>query len=212
VGKGDGVVLTPAPVFRTALIAAGENPDDYNIEFPEGLDVPAVPFAVAQASIGLPVDTELTLRLVPSLSPHEDIGDIAAQGFGVKHTITRWLPSSPIDVALFAGMQNFEVGDYLEASARTFGAIASRALGPLTLFGHVRNASADVAVSYLVENPDNNPGLPADGTRLAFETKVSGGVRAGGGVTLRLIGIGITGEYSSGAHNTVSVKAGVSIR
>jgi hypothetical protein len=57
-----------------------------------------------------------------------------------------------------------------------------------------------------------NPGLPADGTRLAFETKVPGGVRAGGGVTLRLIGIGITGEYSSGAHNTVSVKAGVSIR
>ena len=211
VGSGAGVVLTPNGVYRAALIAYGENPNDYNVQFPDGMDLPAVPFAVAEASIGLPFETELTLRLVPSVSTVADVGAISARGVGLKHTVTRWLPDAPIDVALFAGMQSLQVGEYLDASAHTFGVIASRSFGPLTAFGHVRSAGANVDVSYAVENSGNNPGLPPDGTRYEFATDVPSGLRAGGGMTLRFVGMGLTGEYTTGSYNTVSLKAGLSI-
>jgi len=212
VGAGDGVVLVPQGDFRQAIILAGENPDDYNIEFPEGLDLPAVPFAIAQVSIGLPFSTEFTLRMVPAVTPDEDIGEIKATGFGIKHTITHWLPTFPVDVAVFAGTQDFQVGDWLDANAVTYGVIASRSLGPLTAFGHLRRASADVSVGYTVDNPDNQPGLPAHGTRLGFDANVPAAVRAGGGVSIRFIGLDITGEYTHGPQSVVSVKAGLSIR
>jgi len=212
VGAGDGIVLVPQGNFRQAILLAGENPDDYTIEFPEGLDLPAVPFAIAQFSIGLPFSTEFTLRMVPAVTPDEEIGEIKATGFGVKHTVTHWLPTFPVDVAVFAGTQDFQVGDWLDANAVTYGVIASRSIGPLTAFGHVRRASADVSVGYTVDNPDDVPGLPADGTRLGFEANVPAAVRAGGGLTIRLIGLDITGEYTQGPQRVVSVKAGLSIR
>jgi hypothetical protein len=212
VGSGPGVVFEPQGSYRAALLASGRNPEDYNLEFPEGLDIPIVPFALLQASVGLPYSTEVTFRVVPTVTPDEEIGAIQATGYGVKHTVSRWFPMVPVDVALFLGRQSFSVGDYLEATATTAGVIASRSLGPLTAFGQVRHSSADVSVGYTVDNPDNDPGLPADGTRIGFDTPVPGGMHAGAGLTLRFIGLGITGEYSAGPQRTASIKAGLSIR
>lgn len=130
--------------------------------------------------------------MVPAVTPHEDIGEIKATGFGLKHTVPRWVPGFPVDVALFGGVQKFQVGDWLDADARTYGVIASKRLGALTAFGHVGNASAVVSVGYTFSNPDDNPGLPADGTRLGFDTEVPGGLRAGGGLTFRPIGLDVT--------------------
>jgi hypothetical protein len=211
-GSGAGVVLTPQGAYRNAILAAGENPANYDIEFPEGLELPVVPFAIAEAAIGLPYQTEVVLRLVPAVTPDEEIGQIRARGFGAKHTVSQWLPRAPLDVAVFFGVQHFEVGEYLDATARTVGVIGSRSLGPLTAFGHLRRSSASVDVGYTVDNPDDNPGLPADGSRLGFTTEVPGGLRVGGGVTLRLLGLGITGEYTTGEQRIASVKAGLSIR
>ncbi|HSJ23385.1 MAG TPA: DUF6588 family protein [Longimicrobiales bacterium] len=212
VGAGDGVVLVPQGTFRLAIIAAGENPNDYNIEFPEGLDIPAVPFAILQGSVGLPFGTEVTLRMIPSITPDEEIGAVSAFGFGLKHSVTQWLPASPVDVSVYVGRQNFEVGDYLDATSTVLGAIGSRSLGPLTAFAHVRSSGADVTVSYTVENPDDNPALPEDGSRVGFDANVPTAMHAGAGVTLRVLGMGITGEYSFGPQNTATIKAGLSIR
>jgi len=212
VGAGDGVVFVPQGSYRAALVAFGENPDDYNIEFPEGLDLPAIPFALIQGSVGLPYGTEIVLRLIPRVTPDEEIGQIHALGYGIKHTVSRWLGASPVDVAVFLGRQDFSVGDYLDATSTVAGVIASRSLGPLTAFGNVRRSSADVRVRYTVENPDNNPGLPEDGTEVGFDTQVPAGMHAGLGLTLRLVGLGITGEYSAGPQQTVSIKVGLSIR
>jgi hypothetical protein len=212
VGAGDGIVIVPQGDFRTAILLAGENPDDYNIQFPEGLDLPAVPFAILQGTVGLPFGTEVTLRMIPSITPDEEIGAVSALGFGLKHSVTQWLPAAPVDVSVYVGRQQFEVGDFLESTATIVGAIGSRTLGPLTAFANVRRAGADVSVRYTVENPDDNPALPADGSMIGFDTNVANGLHAGAGITLRFFGLGITGEYSFGPRSTATVKAGLSIR
>jgi hypothetical protein len=76
----------------------------------------------------------------------------------------------------------------------------------------VRGAGADINVGYTVENYDGNPALPPDGSRIEFDATVPNGVRAGGGLTLRVIGHELTGEYTAGPQNTVSVKTGFSVR
>jgi hypothetical protein len=211
-GAGDGVVIGPHGDFRAAIIAAGENPDDYNIEFPEGLDLRAVPFAIVQGTVGLPFGTELTLRLIPSITPDDEIGAVSALGWGLKHSITQWLPAAPVDVSVYLGRQQFDVGDYLESTATIIGVIGSRTFGPLTAFANLRSSGADVSVRYTVENPADNPALPADGSRVGFDTSVATAIHAGAGLTLRLAGIGITGEYSFGPVQTATLKAGLSIR
>ena len=46
-GLGSGVTLSPTGTFRDDLILIGRDPDDFNIQFLEGLDFPAAPFAAA---------------------------------------------------------------------------------------------------------------------------------------------------------------------
>jgi hypothetical protein len=50
------------------------------------LDLPAVPFAIGQGTVGLPFGTELTLRLIPSMTPEDEIGAVSALGWGLKHS------------------------------------------------------------------------------------------------------------------------------
>jgi len=190
----------------------GETPADYEIEMPDGLDLPAVPFAVAQLSVGLPFATEVTVRMIPSVNPHEDIGEIKARGFGGKHMVTSWFGQTPIDVALFGGAQNFQVGEWLDARAVTYGVVTSRTLGPLTIFGHLRRISAELEVGYTVENPDGHPGLPEDGTRVGFYATVEPHFGMGGGPTLRFLGLELTGDYTHGPYPSASAKIGLAIR
>lgn len=212
VGSGSGAVFKPQGAFSQAIQMAGEDLADYEIAMPDGLDIPGIPFAVAQLSVGLPFATEVTVRMIPSVTPNKDIGAIEAMGFGGKHTITAWFGRTPIDVALFGGMQKFRLGEWLNARGLTCGMVASRSLGPLTVFGHLRRSSADIEVGYSIENPEDNPALPKDGTRMDFERTIAPNFAAGGGITLRVFGLDITGDYTHGPYPSASAKVGFSIR
>jgi hypothetical protein len=121
------------------------------------------------------------------------------------------LPALPVDVAVFAGRQRFAVGEVVEARADTYGMIVSRAVGPLTAFAQVRTADAEVNVSYTPQyDGDTEP--YQIGEPIKFGANIESGARAGGGLTIRIIGLDLTGEYTAGPQNTVSVKTGFSVR
>lgn len=214
VGNGSGAVLQPreGSQFHSALIAAGENPADYQVQFPEGADIPAVPFVVVQGSLGVGFGTELTLRYLPSYDLHEDVGEISAFGYGLKHSLTQWLPSPPmVDVAVTAGWQDFSIGDYLDASAKSFGLLGSVSQGPVTLYTIVRREQATVDVSYTVENEDGNLGIPVDGIQIGFTNELPAQTLFGAGLTVNLMGLELSGEYSFAEYNTLAAKIGFSM-
>lgn len=214
VGNGSGAVLQPrvGSPFYNALLAAGEDPADFAVQFPEGADIPAVPFVVLQGSVGIGFGTDITLRYLPSFNVHDDVGEIGAFGYGLKHSLTQWLPASPmVDLAVTAGWQDLSLGNYLDASASSYGLIGSVSQGPVTVYTTVRREQATVDVSYTVENEDGSLGIPVDGVQIGFRNELPAETLFGAGLTLGFVGLQLSGEYSFADYNTVAVRIGFSM-
>ncbi|MEX2344482.1 MAG: DUF6588 family protein [Balneolaceae bacterium] len=78
-----------------------------------GLPISAVPAPMAQLTVGIIKDTDVSLRYLPTLSVQPDqfdMGvdhfDIGMWGLGVKHGLNQWLPGGsliPVDLSVQAG-------------------------------------------------------------------------------------------------------------
>jgi hypothetical protein len=207
-GTGPGVVLEPAGAFRQELIDAGEDPERFEISFPEGVNLRLVPTALLHVTAGVGFGSELTFRFIPTVAVDPDIGDLWARGWGVKHTLTHWFVS-PIDVSVALGSQSLRVGEYLEASATEGWLLAGRALGPLTLFGAFGLRRASVDIGFTVENPTGIPGLPADGAPVAFSSDLDTTGSVGAGFRLQLLFLNLAGQYTVADYDTFALKLGL---
>lgn len=205
-GAGAGARLVPQGELRQALLATGRDLDDWTLQFPDGFDVPAVPMAVLQGSLGLPAGTRVTARWLPSVEVDDDVGRLRSLGVGVMHGVSRWFPDPlPVDVAVGAGLQRFEVGDYLEAHSRHATLVVSRALSALTLFASGTVESTDYEVTYTLENPL----LPESGTRIAFEDEAANTAGLTGGVRLDLLFLRLDASYTVSSYDVLRAGFGI---
>jgi hypothetical protein len=218
-GEGDGVVLTPQGTFRTELIAAGRNPNDFNIEFLEGLNVPVAPFGVIDAAVGIGFGTQVMARIIPTIDlggivGEDRVGDVSAFGVGVMHNLTQWLPIvTPMwDVSVTLGTQKMNLGDYLEASGNTFGLVASAGVGPLSAYAHASSYKASVDIDYSITPDATRPDLPQTTTTVAFETEVERSTRLAIGAQLNLILVKLSAEYGMGDMKTISGRVAFGLR
>jgi hypothetical protein len=209
-GTGPGVVLEPAGSFRQDILQAGENPDAYNIRFPEGLDLTVVPYAVLQFVAGIGFGSEVMVRFLPTFELGGDVGNARATGWGVKHEISRWV-ELPIDLSLQVGQQSLEVGDYLDGSSREMGILAGRTFGPLSVYGTAGTRRSSVEVRYRVENPEGLPTLPSDGTEVAFRSGLDSSLAMGAGFRLQFLLLNLAGQYLAGDYDSFSVKVGLGL-
>lgn len=212
-GKGSGATFTPTGPFLDSLNAHGLTPSNYNLSLPDGFNIPAVPFALAEVGVGLGLGTEVRLRVIPTITPSEDVGEIGAFGVGVVHSLNQWIVGPmPVDLAVFGGYQSFKVGDYLTASTTALGASVGKGLGPLSAYLIGQYSKPSVDLEYTVSNASGNPGLPADGTVISFSPDVSAGTKVGVGAQFSLIIIQFAAEYTRGDYNTVTARASFGLR
>ncbi len=209
-GSGPGIVLEPAGAFRADLMAAGEDPDDYQVRLPEGLDLTVVPYAVGQFAVGVGLGSEVMVRFLPSFEVAGDVGTVRAVGWGLKHEVSRWV-DLPFDLSVQAGAQSVEVGEYVEGSSREFGILAGRRLGPLSLYGTAGTRRSSVEVRYRAENPGGIPGLPADGTQVTFRSGLDSTLAMGAGFRLQLLLLNLSGQYLAGSYDSFSLKVGLGV-
>jgi hypothetical protein len=219
VGDGPVVVLSPQGQFRNDLLLAGQIPGTFNIEFPDGQNLPVAPFAVIDAALGLGFGTQIMVRVVPTgewakLVGVDEVGELSAFGFGIMHNLTQWLPiPTPMwDVSLTAGNQRVNAGDYMEAKGTTFGLVASAGVGPLSAYAHASKYSADVDVDYTIENTSNNPGLPANGLNIKFTEELESTQRLAIGAQLNLLLLRLSAEYGMGDMKTLSGRVAFGLR
>lgn len=205
-GEGVGSAIGPQGEFQQALVDEGLDPSDFLLRFPDGFDIPAVPLAVIQGSVGLPAGTEVTGRLIPGIEVDEDVGSLSSVGVGVKHSISQWIPGRiPVDLAVEGGVQSFEAGDYLEAYSRHVALVVSRKIGVLTLYGSGGLEESDVDVSYTLDNPV--PG--EDDVQVTFSDQGDNTSRFTAGFNLDLLFLQLNAGYTLAEYHVLNASVGL---
>jgi len=195
-GVGEGIVLVPQGEFRDSLLALGENPADWAIQFPKGFDIPVAPYAAIQGALGIPLGTELVLRFIPSFTPSDDVGSISMIGGAIKHSLDQWIwDEPPLNVAVAFGFQHFKVGDYLDANSTQFSLIASKKLSVVTFYGAGTLENANLDISYEFE-PDIAADVPVELQKVEFTQETPNDVTFKLGGTLAFGPVGLNVEYT----------------
>jgi len=205
-GVGDGIVLVPQGEFRDSLLALGENPANWEIQFPQGFDIPIAPYAAIQGALGIPLGTELVFRFIPSFTPSDDVGLISMVGGAIKHSVDQWFSDDPpLNVAVAFGFQSFKVGDYLDANSTQFSLIASKKLSVVTLYGAGTLENANLDISYEFE-PDIVADVPVELQKIEFTQETPNDVTLKLGATLALGPVGVNAEYTVASRDVFTAS------
>ncbi len=93
----------------------GQEEELFSFELPDGTGFAYVPSPMIQATVGIIRDTDVSLRLVPSVSAPDVDGSVSLFGFGAKHGLNQYLPGGallPVDLSVQLGYTqlNFDIG------------------------------------------------------------------------------------------------------
>ncbi|HHS13827.1 MAG TPA: hypothetical protein ENN03_08705 [bacterium] len=181
--------------------------DEEGVEIPGlGVSVPGVwntsyfPMVVPQLTVGSFFGTEASIRYI-SLRINEEIGQISLFGWGIRHSLSQYIPLIPFDIAAGYFWQQFKVGDLVEANASLAGLQASYSLSVLTLYAGLGLESSTLNVKYLFEEE-------GESVNVQFDLKGTNRFRTTLGIALNLPVIKIHADYNMGSQNTAC--AGVS--
>lgn len=191
---------TPTIFGRTAgTSVTGTGGTVFN--FPGGLDLSKVPIAVPQVTAGSILGTEATLRFI-EVTIDDNFGKVKLFGFGVRHNVSQYFKTLPIDLAAGFFIQKFEVGDVVEANAKYFGLQGSYSTGILTFYGGLGLESASLDISYRFESGNGSA------TTIAFDLDANNSVRFTTGVALKLAVLRLHADYNVASQNVVALGLG----
>lgn len=209
-GEAQGVILVPrdGSDFEAAIQQAGENPEDFRIPFPDGLDVPGVPLASVRATLGLASGTAVTASYLPEIDLSDDVGPVSSYGLGVRQSVTSFASNPPVDVAVAAEYQNLTLGEIVDATGKSASLIVSRDLDLITVFASGALEESNIDVEFAFEGASDAPGQPAAGETISFEDEGENSRSFTGGVQLDLFVANLTVSYTAAPYDVL--RAGLS--
>ena len=169
-------------------------------------EMPILPIAIPQLSIGTIHGTRAIFRYIPPMKFDEDLGEVKYFGFGVQHNPNVWLGAPlPIDIAVGYYTQKLEVGNYLTATTNAFGVNASKKFGgrllSFTPYAGLMMESATIELNYnyLVDTPAGPEEIPIS---FDLEGKNKNRITLGFKVGIPLIQLNV--DYNIGQQNAAS--------
>jgi hypothetical protein len=113
------------------------------------IDATLFPLAVPQLTVGSFFGTEATVRFITTPSFGENkFPKTTLWGIGARHSISQYLPASPVDIAAGVFYSRFTVGDIIDFTGITIGAQAGKSFGVLDLFGGVSWEKSTMNLSF----------------------------------------------------------------
>lgn len=198
---------------------------------PQGLGVSFLPMPTAQLGIGLPLNTDLIVRFVPSIGLG-DAGSVGLWGIGIKHSIKQWIPGIndlPFDLSALFGYTNFNLNASVDAannpdqkfqmntSAYTFAVLISKKISILTVYGGLGFDGSSTNVKML--GTYNVQSGPAGGPYVTKSIKDPVDVTLDGanspkitaGFRLKLAILTLHADYTLSSYSVVSAGLGLSL-
>lgn len=99
-----GDEITGPRVGQTIMVD-GQPTELFGFEMPQGIGFPYVPAPMVQLTVGTGFNTDLSLRLFPSMEIG-DVGTVSLWGIGARHALNQWIPGGealPVDLAVQLG-------------------------------------------------------------------------------------------------------------
>ncbi len=219
---------------------------------PSGLGLAYSGAPTVQLGLGIYKNTDLMIRYMPTMKlPMGDKADISLYGFGIKHDIKQWIPKMkelPFDLSAYFGYTQMKFGmglnltpesgvpnrngntaTYdnqrvdLKTTATTFGAIISKKLSVLTLYGSVgytgSSTNLDMTGDYPMTVIETNAG-PQYGQKVVdkltdpvmMDIDGANGVKATAGFRLKLAILTLHADYTLSKYPIASAGIGFAIR
>jgi len=176
-------------------------------------EVPMVPFAAPQASIGTILGTQAVFRYIPEVDIPgvditEDIGKFSWFGWGVQHNPGVFFPNPlPLDVSIGFFKQSLKLGTILEANTTAYGLTVSKTLG-VGLFNITPYAGYLIEKSTLHFAYDftlDAGTLYEQTIPIDFELEGENKSRITVGLGVKLLMFNINADYNMGNYNSVTV-------
>lgn len=158
--------------------ASVEGTGGTSYEFPPGFDMKMIPIAAPQLSVGSIFGTQAFVRFI-NVDLGENWGRLNLSGWGIRHSINRYIPLLPVDLAVGFYHQSFTIGDIIDANATFLSAQASITRGMLTVYGGLGTESSNLDISYTFEDDDS-------AEPVSFELEGSNSVRMTIGLALNM--------------------------
>lgn len=209
--KVDGTILTPK-------LGVGAD-----LTLPQGAGLSFVPAPMIQAGIGLPFNTEVDFRFLPTINVSD--GKFGLWGFGIKNEFKEFIPvfkAMPFNVSIFYGYTNFKSSfdakqsgnaksnQKLEFNAKgyTTKLLVSKSIPVLTVyagFGYSKSTTnVDLKGDYTLNS------LPVkDPISLEFVNK---GMTANIGLRIKLAVIAFNFDYTLGDYKIYNAGFGINFR
>jgi len=200
----DGTEVETASIFGEA--GAVVSPDSLvKYYFQNGqVKTSFIPFAVPQLTIGDLYGTQGIFRFI-QLPEMNNVPKVSLIGFGARHSISRYLPSVPLDISAGIYFQSLEIGGLFEASTFAFGAQVSKTFAVLTLYGGLQYESISMDISYNYQGAI--PGyIPVD-PKISLNVTGESQIRATAGFNLNLLALNIFADINVGS--AVAASGGI---
>lgn len=169
------------------------------------------PIPIPQVGVGSLFGTDAFVRYLPKIKI-SNYGSVQLLGFGIRHSVSQYIPLIPVDIAVQLGWQNFSIEDtagnkVIKASTFAANVEVSKTLAVLTVYAGLQTEKSTMDVSYTYTPSYQN----AQPIPISFSLKGKNTFRALLGLNLGLGALNINADYNIGAINAVSAGIGVTI-
>ncbi|HDQ45072.1 MAG TPA: hypothetical protein ENN17_06160 [bacterium] len=174
---------------------------------PGGTDLGLFPIIAPRIQIGNIMGTELVLRWVETNLP-QDLGKFSMKGYGLRHSLSQYIPLSPVHFSFGVFLQDVGLGDAVRVTTSYFGVQASKRFMALEIYGGAGIESSTLKAEYRV-----GPGVPgADpGQKIAFSLDGANSTRLNVGMTLHMLLFKVHADYNIAAQKTVVIGVGLGL-
>jgi hypothetical protein len=168
------------------------------------------PLIIPHASFGSILGTDVSVRWLPRIE-HPNYGSIHLRGAGIRHNVSRYLSSLPVDVAISVAWQHLNAksraaGDFaIDIETVAYGILVSKTVAVVTVYGGLQRERTTVDYRYVFEG---QVGDADEGVNIAFSHDASIRGRAVLGVTLSLGPLVTNIDYGVGTERVASAGIG----
>ncbi|UCH61600.1 MAG: hypothetical protein JSU77_07210 [Fidelibacterota bacterium] len=197
--------------FESAVVSQlsseiGSSVSQLTLYTPKGIDFSFLPIPMPQFSLGLPLNTELTLR--GFTLPLGDSGeDLSFSGYGLKIGLNQFIPTIPlvfpaVSVGYYA--TNMDLAGFITAQNSIINLQVSKSVPVLTLYGGFGLESSSIDVK--VDNPDTGENI------LDFSLDGDNSFRTTVGLRIKLLLLSINVDYNMGEYSAINAGVGLTLR